>query len=366
MEGVVSTADEFWRGRSVFLTGHTGFKGGWLSVWLRELGATVHGYSLDPPSNPNLFDVARLEGLFASDIRADLLDAGRLVESVRTSGADVVFHLAAQALVRDSYREPMRTFMTNAIGTGAILDAVRQVSTVRAVVVITTDKVYENPESVYPFREIDPLGGRDPYSASKAAAELVTASYRASFFSNEAADGHRARIASARAGNVIGGGDWAVDRLVPDCVRAFQRNEPVRLRFPDAVRPWQHVLEPLSGYLDLARTLVSDGDRIAGAWNFGPAPDGDATVGDVATRIARLWGKGARVETAPRTDSLHEAGLLRLDPTRARTERGWRPRWTLSEALEQTIGWYRDWLSGADMLSVCREQIGAYARTTST
>jgi CDP-glucose 4,6-dehydratase len=358
LEGVVNASPSFWKHRRVFLTGHTGFKGGWLTLWLHQLGATVHGYALDPPTSPSLFEVAALGELVASDTRFDLGDVDQIARALARAEPEVVFHLAAQPLVRDGYRDPIRTYFTNVIGTAHLLEAVRSVPSVRAVVVITTDKVYDNREWIYPYRENDALGGRDPYSASKACAEMVTASYRASFFG---AGGHRARVASARAGNVIGGADWATDRLVPDCLRAFEKNESVRLRYPNAVRPWQHVLEPLSAYLLLAERLSGgDVDRFATSWNFGPDADDEAPVLDVATRVATLWGDGARVEVATTDAEPHEAGLLRLDANRARSELGWRPRWRLQEALEQTVRWHRAWRDGADMRRESLQQLDTY------
>lgn len=348
-----------WQSRSVLVTGHTGFKGGWLALWLHRLGATVHGYALEPPTTPSLFEVARLGSLLASDTRADLADLARLQSAMQRARPEVVFHLAAQPLVRESYRDPLGTFATNVMGTAHVLQAARGVDCVHAVVAITTDKVYANPESAVPFRETDPLGGRDPYSASKAAAEIVTASYRASFFLDQTASD--ARVATARAGNVIGGADWAADRLVPDCLRAFERGEPVRLRYPNAVRPWQHVLEPLSGYLRLAEHLVGkDGQRFADAWNFGPDDADAASVGTVANMTAGLWGDDARVEHASHADDPHEAGILRLDSTKARTQIGWRPRWSLTQALEHTVAWHRAWKRSADMTAFSLSQISDY------
>jgi CDP-glucose 4,6-dehydratase len=269
----------------------------------------------------------------------------------------VVFHLAAQALVRQGYRDPVATLASNVMGTAHVLEAARATRSVRAVVVVTTDKVYENRESGDSYRETDPLGGHDPYSASKAAAEIVVASYRTSFFS----DSNQANIATARAGNVIGGGDWAADRIVPDCVTAFADNQPVQLRYPRAVRPWQHVLDALRGYVSLAERLLSkEGRGFAKPWNFGPNSAGDATVGDVAESIARLWGGDARMEQAPSAHSPYEAGLLRLDSTRAATELGWEPRWSLPEALKQTVVWYQAWKRGSDMTGFSLDQIAAH------
>lgn len=360
----MSAETETFRGRSVLLTGHTGFKGGWLATWLHELGARVHGYALDPLPEPSLFTVARVGDALASDTRADLADLPRLRAAFEAAQPEVVFHLAAQPLVRESYTDPLGTFATNVIGTANVLEAVRRTASVRAVVVVTTDKVYENREWEYPYREVDPLGGRDPYSASKAAAEIVVASYRASYFDGSAA--HPARIATARAGNVVGGGDWAADRLVPDCLRAFADRRPVTLRYPHAVRPWQHVLEPLAGYLALAaRLLEPGGSAFARGWNFGPDAHGEATVGEVADLAADMWGDGARVEFDRDGRHPHEAGQLRLDSSRARRELGWEPRLPLRSALENTVAWHKAWLAKRDMAEVVRAQIAAYSAAAS-
>jgi CDP-glucose 4,6-dehydratase len=350
---------KWWHGKNVLVTGHTGFKGGWLTLWLNHLGARVHGFALNPPTDPSFFEVACVESVLASDIRANLMDLTALKLTLNAAQPEVIFHLAAQPLVRESYRDPLGTLTTNVMGTAHVLEAVRTIASVRAILLITTDKVYENREWVYPYRENDLLGGHDPYSASKAASEIVAASYRASFFGSES--GHPARIATARAGNVIGGGDWAIDRLVPDCLRAFANNQPVVLRFPDAVRPWQHVLEPLAGYLRVAEQLLSpEGHTFATAWNFGPDVASDATVGEVAAMTAQLWGKDARVEQAPSLDSAHEAGMLRLDSTRARMNLGWKPVWSLQHALEKTVSWHQAWIQGQDMNAVSLSQIQAY------
>jgi CDP-glucose 4,6-dehydratase len=358
VENLVNNERNAWRGRSVLVTGHTGFKGAWLTAWLHRLGATVRGYALQPPTNPSLFDVARIGSLLQSDTRADLADLAQLRAVIERAQPEVIFHLAAQSLVRESYRDPLGTFATNVLGTAHVLEAARASSAVRALLLITTDKVYDNREWSYPYRELDALGGRNPYSASKAAAELVAASYRASFYGQ---GGHAARVATARAGNVIGGGDWAQDRLVPDCLRAFAKAEAVLLRYPRAVRPWQHVLDPLAGYLQLAeRLLGTNGAPFARAWNFGPDGSGDASVGEVAHALAQLWGEGARVTETPSVQHPHEDGLLRLDSSLARSQLGWSPRWSLRDSLARTVEWQRAWLDGADMRDVCLRQIGEY------
>jgi CDP-glucose 4,6-dehydratase len=349
----------FYAGKRVFVTGHTGFKGGWLALWLHRLGARVHGYGLSPYTKPSLFDNASISEVLESDTRADLADLVGLKSALSQAQPEIIFHLAAQPLVRASYRDPLATLAANVMGTAHLLEAARATPAVRAIVLITTDKVYENREWPYPYREADPLGGHDPYSASKAAAEIVAASYRASFFQSET--GPSASVATARAGNVIGGGDWASDRLVPDCVRAFAKNEPVCLRFPQAVRPWQHVLEPLSGYLLLAeRLLTLHGAKLAKAWNFGPDGGGYANVGEIAETTARLWGGDARVEWEFSAEHPHEAGVLRLDCTLARVELGWKPRWSLEQTLAQTVSWYQASIRGADMAAISLDQIRAY------
>ena len=355
------TIDDFGRrysGKSVLITGHTGFKGGWLALWLDRFGAKVHGYALDPPTKPSLFEVADIGSVLASDTRADIKDLPALRQTLGNARPEVIFHLAAQPLVRASYCNPLETMACNIMGTANLLEAARTSDSVKALVLITSDKVYENREWPFAYRELDSLGGHDPYSASKAAAEIVAASYRVSFFG---ATSHPARVATARAGNVIGGGDWASDRLVPDCLRAFADKVPVYLRFPDAVRPWQHVLEPLAGYLRLGERLFApEGPDFARAWNFGPDCASDASVGQVAEALARLWGDGAQVQKAPSTAHPHEAGLLRLDSTFARSALCWQPRWSLDQALRQTIAWYQAWFSGSDMATMTRGQICAY------
>ncbi len=348
----------FWRGRSVLVTGHTGFKGAWLATWLGDLGARVHGFALDPPSTPNLFDDADVRSCLATDTRGDLRDADAVAACLGATRPEIVLHLAAQSLVRLSHREPVRTFATNIMGTAHVLEAACRQDSVRAIVIVTSDKCYENAEHARPFVETDALGGHDPYSASKACAEIVTAAWRSSFTASAGAP----RVASARAGNVIGAADWAADRLVPDCIRAFSAGRPVKIRHPGAVRPWQHVLDPLAGYLLLARALCSaDGERAATGWNFGPGPASEAPVGDVAAEVARLWGAGARVEIEPDGEGLIEAGVLRLDASAARARLGWSPRWDLARSLEMTVAGYRRQAGGERLADVIREQIASHA-----
>jgi CDP-glucose 4,6-dehydratase len=341
-----------WQNRRVLVTGHTGFKGGWLSLWLAARGARVYGLSLDPPTTPSFHAACNVAGHMAADRRGDVRDPAALEACLTAARPEVVFHLAAQPLVRHSYREPLETFDANVMGTARLLEAARRCDAVRAVVVVTTDKVYDNREWDWAYRETEPLGGADPYSASKACAELVCESYRRSFL---AAGG--IRLATARAGNVIGGGDWAADRLVPDFLRAVAAGEPLAIRAPRSVRPWQHVLEPLAGYLLLAERLL-ESDRFAEAWNFGPSEDDARQVGDVVDELCRLV-PGARWHRDG-ADHPHEAGMLRLDSTKARQQLGWRPRWGLEEALARTIDWHRAWQGGADMAAVSLAQIEAF------
>ncbi|SLN63172.1 CDP-glucose 4,6-dehydratase [Oceanibacterium hippocampi] len=348
----------FWRGRRVFLTGHTGFKGAWLTVLLHRLGAVVTGYSLAPVPAPSLYELAGTGALLAGEHIADIRDADRLASALVASRADTVLHLAAQALVRESYRDPLETFSTNVMGTANLLEAVRRAGEqVRAVVVVTTDKCYENAETGRAYRESDPLGGHDPYSASKACAEIVTQSMRRSFFGPA---GAACGIASARAGNVIGGGDFATDRLVPDFVRARVADRVMAIRNPAAVRPWQHVLEPLNGYLLLAERLagpvVAD---FAEAWNFGPDLEACVPVERLVSLAESDW-PGKPVVRVARDGEPHEATLLMLDTGKAQARLDWRPRWSLEETIAETLAWYRAWHEGGDPLAACREQIDAY------
>jgi len=344
-----------YRGRRVLVTGNTGFKGSWLSIWLHQLGAQVLGYSLDPPTSPALFAQAGV-GQLVTQVRGDVRDLEQLTNVWSDFTPDVVFHLAAQSIVRTSYRLPVDTVSTNVLGTVMVMEAARLQRAPVALVLITSDKCYENREWERGYAEDDTLGGRDVYSGSKAAAEILIGSYRRSFF--DASD--RVPVASTRAGNVIGGGDWASDRIVPDIVRALQAGEPVRVRNPGAVRPWQHVLEPLSGYLQLGAALMARDRRgVESAFNFGPAPENVQSVGALVSRAVTRWGSGEwRDESEP--GAPHEATLLRLDIARAGRMLGWRPRWNFEDAIANTIDWYKAVERGESGLEHCRSQIAAY------
>jgi len=344
----------FWRGKRVFLTGHTGFKGSWLSLWLQSLGAELHGLALEPPTTPNLFTVAQVASGMASSTIGDIRDLATVQKAMQASQADIVIHMAAQPLVRLSYAEPVQTYATNVMGTVHVLESARHTPSVKAVVVVTTDKCYENKEWAWGYRENEPMGGHDPYSNSKGCAELVTAAYRNSFLQASGI-----AVASARAGNVIGGGDWAADRLVPDILRAFEQNQPVVIRNPHATRPWQHVLEPLSGYLSLAEHLYTDGQAFAEGWNFGPKDDDAQPVQWIVEHMANSWGNGASWQQDGGTHP-HEAHYLKLDISKAKARLGWQPRWALQKALQASVEWHQQWLAGANMKAFTMAQIGQY------
>jgi CDP-glucose 4,6-dehydratase len=342
----------FWRDRRVLLTGHTGFKGAWMALWLHRMGAKVVGLSLPPVTSPNLFSLASIDSLTDSRF-CDIRNATETTSVIRQADPEIVFHLAAQPLVRASYREPLETFATNVLGTAHVLDAVRAVSSVRAIVAITTDKVYRNEESPTPYRETDPLGGHDPYSASKAAAEMVIASYRDSFLAMRGV-----AVASARAGNVVGGGDWSEDRLIPDAVRAWTNGQTLEIRRPVATRPWQHVLEPVSAYLRLAEQLWRQ-PALADAYNFGPETDDAASVRTVVEMAQRAFGTGT-VAWGGGDDGPHEAGFLALEIDKARALLGIQPRWTLDVTIERTMRWYREQHAGTDARALCDADISAF------
>lgn len=350
VEGV-GVNPEFWHGKRVFLTGHTGFKGSWLALWLQRLGATVTGYALAPPTEPGLFEIAHLGGSVI-DVRGDVRDLAALQTALASSSPDIVIHMAAQALVRPGYTQPVETYATNVMGTVHLLEAVRQVKGVRAVVVVTSDKCYENREWVWGYREGEPFGGHDPYSNSKGCAELVSAAYRSSFFQSDVA------LATARAGNVIGGGDWAQDRLIPDMMRAAMEGRRLRLRNPGAIRPWQHVLEPLSGYMALAERLYNGERSFADGWNFGPVDEDAKPVEWIAREVASLWsGLEWEKDKGPHP---HEAHYLKLDCSKARAQLRWSPRLSLADALAWTTQWYKAYQDGADMRCFTEHQIDQY------
>ena len=340
-----------WRGRRVLVTGHTGFKGSWLCLWLHQLGAEVTGLALPAPTDPSLFEQARVADLIRH-VEADVRDAAAVDRVVAGAKPEVVFHLAAQPLVRYSYDHPVETYATNVMGTAHVLDACRRADSVQAVVCVTSDKCYENREWVWPYRESDPMGGHDPYSSSKGAAELVISAYRRSYFQTGA------RIASARAGNVIGGGDWALDRLVPDIIRAMLAGEPPLIRSPQSVRPWQHVLDALGGYLLLAEKLLEGGGEYASGWNFGPSEDDTRPVHYVVEQLQSAW--GVQGWESPADPQRHEAVQLRLDSSKARTALGWAPVMGLDEALAITAEWHKAVGGGQDAREVSLRQIGDY------
>jgi CDP-glucose 4,6-dehydratase len=349
-----------WQGRRVLVTGHTGFKGAWLALWLNEMGARVAGYALAPHTSPSLYAAAGVRSSIDVEAIADVRDSGALSAFMQAFDPEVVFHLAAQSLVRRSYDDPRETYATNVEGTAAVLNAARACPGLRAVVVVTSDKCYSNDGGSSPFKESDKLGGSDPYSSSKACAEIMTAAYRTSFFRSA----NRTAVATARAGNVIGGGDWAQDRLVADAMLAFGAGKPVRLRHPKSTRPWQHVLDALNGYLILAKALLKDGAGHAESWNFGPAAGEELTVASVVERMAARWGGGASWQ-ADGGEHPREAATLRLDSSKARGRLGWRPRLALEPAVDWTVDWYRDQLRAPDSArALCKEQIARFSALT--
>ena len=344
----------FWKGKKVYLTGHTGFKGSWMSLWLQSMGAIVKGYSLEPNTVPNLFTVANVGTAMDSEI-GDIRDLNQISKSMSNFNPDILIHMAAQPLVRLSYLEPVNTYTTNVIGTVNVLEAARNCLNLKAIVSITTDKCYENKEWDWGYRESEPMGGHDPYSSSKGCAELVISAYRRSFFS----ESNTASLASARAGNVIGGGDWSNDRLITDILRSFEKSKPVIVRNPLSTRPWQHVLEPISGYMVLAENLFENSNDFSGGWNFGPKDDECKSVNWILDKMVEKWGKGASWEL-DNNNNFHEAGYLRLDCSKAASKLNWYPKWNLDFTLDNIINWHQDFLSGKNMQERCLVEVSKY------
>ncbi len=354
----------FWKGKRVFLTGHTGFKGSWLSLWLQSLGAELTGYALNPPTNPSLFETANVAADMNS-VFGDVRDLGLLQKIMREAKPEIVIHMAAQPLVRYSYLNPVETYSTNVMGSVNLLEAVRKSKEVRVVVNVTSDKCYENLESFWGYRENEAMGGYDPYSNSKGCAELVTSAYRSSFFNPKCYEEHGVALASARAGNVIGGGDWADDRLIPDFIRAIIKAEMVTIRNPNAIRPWQHVLEPLSGYLLLAEKLFEDGSKFSEGWNFGPGDDAKS-VEWVISQLVNNWGDGSSFKVDTNESKLHETSYLKLDCSKARIKLGWKPQWSMVECLKRICAWHKAHLNNQDMKIYTMNEIKHYQASTLT
>ena len=346
----------FWKGKKVFLTGHTGFKGSWLSLWLQNMGALVKGYSLEPNTTPNLFTEARVDENIESEI-GDIRDLTHISKSIFDFKPDILIHMAAQPLVRLSYQKPVETYTINVIGTVNVLEAARKCSNLKAIVSVTSDKCYENKEWEWGYRENEPMGGHDPYSSSKGCAELVTSAYRRSFFSSE----DTASLASARAGNVIGGGDWAEDRLIPDILKAFEKSEPVVIRNPLSIRPWQHVLEPLSGYLVLAQELFLNGNKFAEGWNFGPKDEDCKPVSWILDKMVENWGDDASW-SLDNENNPHEADFLKLDCSKASNRLKWDPKWNLQLTLESIVDWHQLYINGGDLKKQCLKEINNYIK----
>lgn len=353
MKSTAPPNPNFWRRKRVLVTGHTGFKGSWLCLWLQSMGATLRGIALDPPTTPALFDVARVaEGMEHRIV--DIRDFAAVKAQMDEFQPQIIIHMAAQPLVRYSYQEPIETYATNVMGTVHVLEAARHAGSVKAVINVTTDKCYENHEWVWGYRENEPMGGHDPYSSSKGCSELVTSAYRRSFF-----DQAGIALASVRAGNVIGGGDWSVDRLIPDVLRTFEANAPVVIRSPHAIRPWQHVLEPLSGYLMLAQALYEEGKKYSSGWNFGPNDEDAKPVQWIVEQLTSMWGDDA-TWIQDNGKHPHEANYLKLDISKVKSQLDWKPVWNLDQALEKIVDWHKAWLAGSDMQTLCQQQIATY------
>jgi CDP-glucose 4,6-dehydratase len=349
---------DIYKNRRVLVTGHTGFKGSWLCLLLNKLGADVYGYALEPPTNPSLFKEANIDELITSHI-GDIRDYEKLLEVMQSIQPEIVIHMAAQPLVRESYKFPIETYSTNVMGTVHLLEACRHTKSVKAIVNVTTDKCYENHEWHWGYRENEPMGGYDPYSNSKGCSELVTSSYRSSYFNPKEYEKHGVALASARAGNVIGGGDWADDRLIPDFIRAISKGEKVKIRSPYAIRPWQHVLEPLTGYLTLGAKLYSEGAIYAQAWNFGPDDNDAQNVEWITKTICQLWGNGASYEV-DNNPQPHEANYLKLDCSKAKAELNWMPKWNIETTLKSIVDWNKAFISNENMRKITEQQIDTY------
>lgn len=352
----------FWKRKKVFVTGHTGFKGSWLCLWLHSLGADITGYALNPPTNPSLFDICKIKQ-FTTSIIGNVRDFKSLNEAIQSSRPEIIIHMAAQSLVRESYKNSNETYSVNVMGTVNLLEAVKNCQGTKAVVNITTDKCYENKEWCWGYRENDPLGGYDPYSNSKACSELVTSAYRNSFFNPKDYNTHGVGVATARSGNVVGGGDWATDRLIPDCVRALLAEKKIIIRNPGSIRPWQHVLEPLSGYLLLVQKLVEDGPRYSEAWNFGPNDTDEKPVEWIVRKICEKWGGNTSYGIDKRKQP-HEAHYLKLDCSKAKALLSWHPRWNLEKAIDKVIEWTLAYKENNNVKKVCLKQIDEYSKSS--
>ncbi len=363
LEEMELNSSKFWHSRSVLVTGHTGFKGGWLCLWLRQLGATVTGYALPPEGERNLYEAAKVQTAMAVSNFGDIRDLEKLKHHVSKTEPEIVFHLAAQPLVRRSYQDPLETFSTNVMGTANLLHACQDVDSIKAIVVVTTDKCYQNQEWEWGYRETDHLGGSDPYSSSKACAELVTSAFRKSFFKSEKTTENGIGIATARAGNVIGGGDWSPDRLIPDCLRAVEKGASIQLRNPTAIRPWQHVLEPIRAYLILAEQLVEDPKDCSEAFNFGPFDNDVVSVQDIVKKISFRLPQALRFEI-DRQQNPHESKLLKLDSSKAASKLGWRPLLDIDRAVELTLDWYSGHYAGKSPRDLTESQIEHYRKLT--
>lgn len=351
---------DFWKNKKVLITGHTGFKGSWLSMWLMSLGADIKGFALAPHTEFSLYDECNLSQNMQSEF-GDIRNYETLLSSIKAFNPDIVFHLAAQALVRHSYHHPRETYSTNVMGTLNVFEVIRTIGGVKVIINVTSDKCYENKEWVWGYRETDAMGGYDPYSSSKGCAELLTASYRQSFFHPRDYAQHGCALASVRAGNVIGGGDWSDDRLIPDTLKAFQKSESVLIRHPNAIRPWQHVLEPLSGYLMLAERLYANERDYAEGWNFGPLSKNEISVGEIVEMLANLWGENARWHVDLSAQP-HEAHFLKLDCSKAISQLGWQPKWSIHEAVHKIVNWQKAWLNQQNMFDYCLSEIHQYSQ----